>query len=675
MKKLFLLTLGFVLGFSAFAQIRASKDAKNISFTAEKVSAERICDASQTPGMTFTMPQSIMQANPRSCQSFTETPAMITNYDLQSNSAIGNRIATWPDGTASFVATWDHSGNTNFPDRGTGYNYYDGENLGDMPEVRQESVKSGWPSIVACGDGELLASHATGVNLYYRPTKGEGSWTLVKNWGASYGSPTWPRVVVSGANDEYVHVVMCRQIQVGDEYDNHIYYVRITRNGATFDVPEELNDFPNLSNTLDGEYRSELSADDYVMAANGSNVACMFSSYTTEVFYMISHDNGATWERQIIAPYPMADSNGDPVHAIKFADYPEGMTDSLIVSDGSHSIAIDDNGVVHATFGLFRFKITDDSHYTYWPLYSYGIVYWNSEYVNEQGTHEIPLVGNFSGDANHPEYNFNGWGYSYLDDRIWELAEADGHQHLHFFGVVDENGNGTLDFDNVTGETWSYRTHGWATLPGISVDNQGNIAVIFNACSETRISELGFHLRTAYVAYTLPDEGWQDEVINLMESFDHTYNEAYSTTAAPKGYNGTFFFSYSYDENQGLYLDMGDSYPSSNGGVLTENTINAIRITPASHDGVLEVINPMTSVRAYPNPATDVLTLEINASTASEMSVSFYNITGQKVMSKTVNVSTGINNTQINVTELESGVYFCSVTANGFNKAVKVIVK
>ena len=83
----------------------------------------------------------------------------------------------------------------------------------------------------------------------------------------------------------------------------------------------------------------------------------------------------------------------------------------------------------------------------------------------------------------------------------------------------------------------------------------------------------------------------------------------------------------------------------------------------------------MTAVRAYPNPATDVLTLEINASMASEMNVSFYNITGQMVMSKTVNVTTGVNSTKINVNELESGVYFCSVTANGFNKAVKVIVK
>ena len=681
MKKVLFVTLAMAVAMTGFAQ-RATVNpaAKTATVTVQKRSAERISDGSAVQGVQFTMPEHMTQTS-RDYESF-ET--MITNYDLQSNSALGNRIAVWPDGSASFVATWDHSGLTNFPDRGAGYNYYDGSSIGDQPEARQEPVKSGWPSITAYGDGELLASHATGVNLYYRPTKGEGEWTLLKNWGADYGSPTWPRVVVSGPNNEYIHVVMCKQISVGDTYDNHVYYTRSSDGGQTW---SELVDFPGVDNDADGEYRNQLSADDYVMAANGNNVACMFSSYTTEVFYMISHDNGETWERQIIAPYPILGENGEPVHAIDFADYPDGMTDTISTGDGSHSIAIDDSGVVHAAFGLFHWRVTDDSHYTYYPAGYFGIVYWNSNYTNEQGGHEIPIFGQASTDAAHQaEWGPNGIGWTLHPDRIEELAELGGNQaNLHLFGYIDENGNGQLDYDNVLGAQWHYRSYGLATMPGVSVDNQGNVAIIYSVWSEIRICEATqFSYRSAYV--TLRDNGgtWFDDVINLCGDFMMQYTEAYPCTAAPKAYDGSFWMYFSGDDNQGLYLDIDEeNYPNSNGGVLTDNTIYAVKITPDKDMPGLETwgvdnheaVNPMTAVRVYPNPATDVLNIEVNASQSSAMSINVFNIMGQKVMESNVNVNAGINCPSISTSELSSGIYFVTVKANGFENTMKFIVK
>ena len=686
MKKVLFLMLAVALGMSGFAQRPTlSKEIKNQSVTVKKPSALRIADGSDAQAMQFNMPESMLNTSkdPGNGDYDEYFETMNTNYDLQSNSALGNRIAVWPDGTASFVATWDHSGNTGYPDRGAGYNFYDGEDIGDEPEARQEPVKSGWPSIVACGEGELLTSHATGVNLYYRPTKGEGDWELIYNWGADYGSPTWARVAVSGPNDEYVHVVMARQISVGDGYDNHVYYSRIVRNGNSWDVPDELVDFPGVNNDADGDYRNQLSADDYVMAANGNNVAVMFSSYTTEVFYMISHDNGETWERQIIAPYPILGADGNAVHAIDFGDYPDGMTDSITTSDCSHTIAIDNNGVVHATFGLFRWQVADSDSYTYWPVWGYGLVYWNSEYVNEQGGHEIPLYGQFSGDANHPEWSYNGLGYTLEDERILELAEADNYEHLYFFGVVDENGNGQLDFENTVGATWHYRTYGWATLPAISVDNNSNVAIIYNACSETRINETtNFHMRSAYITCKDSKNNWFDDVVRYGGEgniFTLTDKEIYSTAASPVAYDGTFFFYYSADPNQGLYLDISDSYPNSNLATLTDNTICAIKFVPSweGWDGIEEpiVVNPMTSARVYPNPANGILNVEVNASTSSEATLSVYNIMGQKVSEQSGLINVGLNTAVINTSELSSGVYFVTVKANGFDKTMKFVVK
>ena len=675
MKKVLFMSLAMAVAMTGFAQRAVVKDAaKNASATTQKRSELRQIDGSAVQGIQFNQAQNMVNAN-RSLDDFDEYQAMTTNYDLQSNRSLGNRIATWADGCAAFTATWDHSNNTSFPDRGTGYNFYtpDTKGMGDEPEVRQEPMKSGWPSIAACGEGEILTSHATGTNVYYRPTKGEGDWQLLVN----FPDATWPRVVCSGPNDEYIHIVFAKQISVGDGYDNHVYYVRSTDRGQTW---SEVIDFPGVDNTDDGDYRNQLSADDYVMAANGNNVAVMFSSYTTEVFYMISHDNGETWERQIIAPFPILGNDGNPVHAIDFADYPEGMTDSIHTSDNSHSITIDDNGVVHAAFGLFHWKVADAESYTYWPAYGYGIVYWNSNYTNEQGGHEIPIFGQFSGDAAHTEWMANGVGYTLIPDRIDELSQAGNNQNnLCVFGYVDENGNGQMDYENVTGATWHYRSLGLATMPSISVDNLGDLCIIYSVWSETRVNAAtGFSYRSAYVAYKDYAGEWKldENGINLAEDFMHELDEQYPCVAATHGYNGQFWVMYSADEAQGLYLDISDTYPNSNGGALTENYQYAALVRPASLSvNEQEAVNPMTATRVYPNPASDVLNIEVNASQASEMSISVFNIMGQNVMNQNVNITTGMNLRPINISELNSGIYFVTVKANGFENTMKFIVK
>lgn len=679
MKKLFLLTLGLVLGFSAFAQIRASKDAKNIQMTVQKPSNERISDGSAAQGITFNMPQSVVRVA-RDEDDFEELVTMTTNYDLQSNSTIGNRIATWPDGTAAFVATWDHSGNTNWPDRGTGYNYYNGEEMGELPEARVEgTLKTGWPSIAAIGDGEILAAHGaynnvTSTYIFKRDTKGEGEWVQK---GILQGLQ-WPRIGVTGNNNEYVHIVGARQegnSSIG--YTNILLWARSTDGGETWSDPEEIpTDI--VDNTKTGLYKNILSADDYVIATNGNTIAILFGAYTCEVFYIISHDNGETWEKQVVAPW--CGTPGE--HAHVWDSFPSGYPNPIVTEDNSHSIAIDNNGVVHVAFGMFRWKPKTSSTYTYYPFYNYGILYWNSEYENEQGGHEIPLLGDYSGDTVFAEEFGDTIGYSLDIYRLDTLCRRDGGEHLWFFGYpieIDEETGDTCEYESAhyINNSWSYRSDGTATLPGISIDNQGNIAVIYSVVSAKRINENNdFYFRNAYVSYKSPGMPWQDDAINLTESFEHSVEEAYATTAAQHAYDGVFWMMYNCDEEQGLYLDKSDDYPLSNGGDITDNNLIAIRLTPhnlAIHEN--EVINPMTTLRAYPNPATDVINLEINASMSSEMNVSIYTITGQKIMSKTVNVNTGINTTPINVNELESGVYFCSVNANGFNKTVKVIVK
>jgi hypothetical protein len=221
-------------------------------------------------------------------------------------------------------------------------------------------------------------------------------------------------------------------------------------------------------------------------------------------------------------------------------------------------------------------------------------------------------------------------------------------------------------------------------MPGISIDENGDMIIVYSTLSENRVNTAaGHHYRSAYVTARDHNGTWFENCYNLSSDFMHELSEVYPTTSAPRGMNGSFWVMYSEDENIGLYLDYTSGENNNNMGVLTENYIFAVKITPSPEDPGMETwsveeneaVNPMTTTRVYPNPATDVLNIEVNASQASEMSINVYNIMGQNVMSKNVNINTGMNTRSISTSELNSGIYFVTVKANGFENTMKFIVK
>ena len=410
---------------------------------------------------------------------------LITNYDLQTNAALSNRVATWDDGTAAFVAMMDRTNSTSFSGRGTGYNYYDGTNLQPIPDERIETIKSGWPSIAPLGNGEILASHdAYGVNIYKRATKGEGDWTKIHTFSDSDWS--WPRIATTH-DGQYVHVLLANY-NGSNTSETIIKYARSTDGGNSWSDPIDL---PLVG--LEGDYLYNINADGYQFATNGDKIAILLGDFETDLFYIYSEDNGDSWTKQIVAPFPYG-------HSLDWNQTEiTTETDSIWCNDRSFSCAIDNDGVVHVAFGLSCFAPVPSSgvgYYSYWTYYidngtcTNGIVYWNSNYVNEQGGHEIPLYGNWSGDANHTEWasnGTNGVSNTLNSIRLAALAAVDGHTNLNFI-VPDENHDGVVNnYDDYWGNRWgNYRTFGMSTMPAISIDENGNMIIAYSTLSETR---------------------------------------------------------------------------------------------------------------------------------------------------------------------------------------------
>ncbi len=72
--------------------------------------------------LTFESPGVLKDANMLG----TETEIIETVYDMQTNGFVANRVWVWDDGTMAATTTFGKTP-TLFADRGTGYNYFDGE--------------------------------------------------------------------------------------------------------------------------------------------------------------------------------------------------------------------------------------------------------------------------------------------------------------------------------------------------------------------------------------------------------------------------------------------------------------------------------------------------------------------------------------------------------------------
>jgi len=76
-------------------------------------------------------------------------------------------------------------------------------------------------------------------------------------------------------------------------------------------------------------------------------------------------------------------------------------------------------------------------------------------------------------------------------------------------------------------------------------------------------------------------------------------------------------------------------------------------------------------VKAYPNPATNKLTVESDQLKANDGTLALFDFYGRKVFEKYISAGTG--NIEIDVSSLGSGMYFCRIVSNEYNVVKKII--
>jgi len=559
----------------------------------------------------------------------TETQIGNTVYDLQSNKLLGNRVCRFDDGTIGAVWTMGLSA-TSFPDRGTGYNYFDGTSWGAMPAGRIESLKTGWPSIAPLGEnGEIIVSHDfTNFLLYFltRENKGTGVWTETA-FTYSSGPPrlAWPRLMTGGEDKLTVHM-LANSYEAYQGMTTGTVYSRSIDGGLTWDIENILIDGMGPDNYL------EIAADEYIWAEpRNGKIAFLCASAWHDMFMMKSDDNGDSWDKTVIweHPYP-------------FFDWNVTITDTFFCVDNSAGITLDYDGKAHVVFGINR--VLHDAVGTSYFLFPYvdGIGYWNEDmetFSNDLSALSPPYLG-YPNSELVEDYNYIGW-------------------------MQDVNGDGQIDLNT---DILYYRELGPSTMPTIHADENGFMAVIFASTTETY--EVDVYNYKHLWARPFAGNEWHD-FTDLTKDIVHIFDECIYPQLAQSSDN-KLYYMYNADVTPGVALDDAHGY-QDNRQVFA--MVDKSDLYPAIGYEELSSGNSNFSVsQNIPNPINGNTTISIETRKPLKLGFTLQNAMGQEVYRLDLGRVDGRSTIILDTSLYPGGLYFYTVTSGNEKITKKMII-
>ncbi|MCB2219805.1 MAG: T9SS type A sorting domain-containing protein [Bacteroidetes bacterium] len=627
MKRLFLLYFIAIFGLSAWAQQRAhmSTELKNYGVKKDMVDVNHHSTQFENPALKATL-------------SPVETQIGDSRYDRQTNSTTQNRLYYFDDGT--FGATWMNGyADPGFSDRGTGYNYYDGNNWGEFPTDRIESQRSGWPCYGPLGEnGEIVISHISGGSddgllVNRRPEKGTGDWTEYL-----YPGPTgaeallWPSFTVTGIDHNTIHLLgvtrpVANQGVAYQGLDGAMLYSRSTDGGETWDIQNLLLE------ELSASYYTHFNGDEYDMAPVRDGVlAFVVGGPFNEAFLMKSTDNGDTWEKTLIweHPYPMW-ASGTP-------------TDTFYCVDGSWDIKLDNEGMAHVIFGINRARADETG--TYWFPFIDGVGYWNETMPAFSGTFNALNPYGEEGSELIEDYNLIGWS-----------QDMDGDGELTFVGTAIEN----------IGKYYV----GLSSMVQLVMGNSNEMYVFYSSVTETyENGQQNFRHLWSRVSVD-GGQSW-GHFTHLTAGLIHIFDESVFPAVAQNHDPEAIYLMYQQDSEPGMAV-AGDEDPfGDNYWVFME--VNKDEITGMDQYTTAQKLFEVS--QNYPNPFTGITNLQIDLTQPALVRVEVSNVMGQKVQElPSKHLTAGSHMFRIDGSQLTKGVYFYTVEAGNEKVTRKMVVE
>lgn len=553
----------------------------------------------------------------------------ITNFDIQTLASMGRRIGEPSPGTIG--ATWQMSlVQPNWPDRGTGYNFFDGTAWGPNPTAQVEGARSGYPSYTVMENGtEVVISHkalAAGWQLIaYTKPFGSSTWTEHILPSNVPGGNVWAKIAAGGADGNSLHVIgiTLNPSFGGSEYKgmtNHPLYWRSTDGGQTWDKQDFV--LPGVDSSA---YLS-MGAESYNIDAKGETVAISFTDIFGDILVMKSTDNGDTWQKHVVYDFPLDKWNGEAYTEADLPADPDAPDPLATLStDGAGSLVIDNQGKVHFFFGQLYVQgnTTDTTIGVY--LGTNGIAYWN-----EDATSFTTIAG---------------------------AEDFDGDMSLTIGGTIGD---------------YRYSNAGLASYPMASVDDDGTIYLTYQAMHELFTDGAGGNTYRHIFITKSTDGGetWSApfDIINEDVTEEPAFVEA-AFPAIPAHTSDAIQLIYQQDYVPGLTAanaTVPDQYIMH--VTLDKNTFAVL----SSTDEPATVFNTLTLT---PNPAAGQVSVGFELSQKAEVNLHLVNLVGQQIAQKQLgNLTAGAHRTALSLDGLEAGIYFVRIAVDGKSMTRKLVV-
>jgi len=556
----------------------------------------------------------------------------ITSFDLQSNASIRNGLINNGDGTLS--AVWNHSADTiigGWPDRGTGYNYFDGANWGPIPTTRLESTRTGWPSVAGTSTGkEAIVSHMSaanpgpGVMYLERPVKGTGPWTENSLLFQNGANDLWPRLVSGDVNGLSLHTVAngsgASNIPLYGQ-TGPILYSRTNDNGTTWSplrgvIPQiDLNSYLGF----DG--------DNYHLTTHGDNIAIGVSNLATDVAVIKSTDNGSTWTRTIILEFPIPMFND---HSMISDVNGDGVADIITTGAGDIHVLFDNNGLLHAWYSITNVLCDDTiAGLSYFP--TDGLYYWNEN----MGPDSSVLIAY----------------------------------------APDLNGDGVITLPSTSICSFPFATYGAGItqMPTAGVDANNNLYCAYftvNELSDT-LTYSQAHMHTYIIkslngglTWTTPENALN--IVDVTQPVNAPYYEAVSANMAKQ-----------VDSNIHIIYQRDFVPGTSVGFTCFQNFTSEIvynRIAPAdvpAPSGIEELppgSDAFVVSDVFPNPSRGIAGIYVRTKNFSNLTLKVFDITGRDIYTDLKSkIHAGTHKFTINTSGFSSGSYCFSVSDGNYS--------
>ncbi|MEQ9064400.1 MAG: T9SS type A sorting domain-containing protein [Vicingaceae bacterium] len=560
-----------------------------------------------------------------------------TYYDLQSNSAVQDRIVMNSNGDISAAWTASEENSTSFSDRGTGYSHRDPMTntwtlSPDYPRI--EDARCGWASLLYDGNGgELIVSHTTAglenLKLNKRSTIGTGTWTQKD---VSSDKLTWSRSAMGGTDGNTLHIIAATDTADWASNQNmyrSIVYYRSQDAGSTFDKVHVI--LPGIDSAAYGQSRttfgkSTMDIDAYAIAASGNTVAFAIFNRWNDIILMKSTDNGNNWTKTIVNDFPYKN----------FFEV-DNMCDSShrhLTTDGAGAILIDGNGTAHLSWGQSEVRNNDidgDESFFLTP-FTDSLGYWNET----MGADNPSTCGNF----------------------------------------VDKNMNNVVDITNLG----DYFQGGWLSYPNMSLGADGSVYVVYSAAAEDTVwaSDFTSAMRHIYIVRSKDGGTTWSEPTDLTPGEPDLSESVYPDLIDRS--DSKIRLIYQHDWHPSVYVPQinGPANPQ-NYTRQTQATVNDIiylEVDTTLNVGIEKVISSVGETSLYPNPSEGQVDLTIKVFKDVRVQVYVTNLSGQVVYTyQNTPLKVGKNNVSMDLSGLQAGMYFVNIQAGESILTDKLILK